>query len=84
MCKTGFGVLVAGGDSADGVNLQGFVVNSHTGAFDLSVFRFEPTPLRVAQAAVSSGTATGGAADALCGRSSQQAGALRSAVRPGR
>jgi hypothetical protein len=46
--RTGFGVIVVSGD-ADGVNLQGFVVNSHTSAFDLSVFGFEPQPLAAAR-----------------------------------
>ena len=41
----GFGVIVVNGAGADGVNLQSFVVNSHTSAFDLSVFGFEPQPV---------------------------------------
>lgn len=41
---TGYGIIVVGGDT-DGVSLQGFVVNSHTSPFDLSVFGFEPQPL---------------------------------------
>jgi hypothetical protein len=40
--KLGFGVLVVGDHASDEVNLQGFVVNTHAGAFDLSVFGFEP------------------------------------------
>jgi hypothetical protein len=44
--KLGFGVLVVGGQDPDGVNLQGFVVNSHTSAFDLSVFGFNPEEVR--------------------------------------
>ena len=32
--KTGFGLVVVNGDS-DSVNLSGFIVNSHTSAFDL-------------------------------------------------
>jgi len=43
--KLGFGVIVVSGSDPDGVNLQGFVVNSHTSAFDLSVFGFEPQPI---------------------------------------
>ena len=43
--KTGFGVIVVGGDDANGVALQSFVVNSHTSPFDLSVFGFEPQPI---------------------------------------
>jgi len=39
--KLGFGVVVVGGDASN-VNLQGFVVNSHTSPFDLSVFSFTP------------------------------------------
>jgi hypothetical protein len=46
--KLGFGVLVVGGQDPDGVNLQGFVVNSHTSPSDLSVFAFEPQPLQAA------------------------------------
>src|SRR5207249_2879173 len=45
---TGFAVIVVGGDSPDAVNLQAFVVNSHTSAFDLSVFGFEPQPILAA------------------------------------
>lgn len=44
--KTGFGVLVVGGADPKGVNLQGFVVNSHSGPFDLSVFGFLPEEIR--------------------------------------
>lgn len=43
--KLGFGIIVVGGNDPDGVNLQGFVVNSHTSPFDVSVFGFEPTPI---------------------------------------
>jgi len=46
--KTGFGVVVVGGADPDGVSVQGFVVNSHTSAFDLSVFGFDPVPLPAA------------------------------------
>ena len=42
--KLGFGVIVVGGD-VDAVQLQGFVVNSHTNPFDVSVFGFEPQPI---------------------------------------
>jgi hypothetical protein len=42
----GFGVIVVGGADPDGVNLQGFVVNSHTSAFDVSVFGFVPEEVR--------------------------------------
>jgi hypothetical protein len=51
--KTGFAVLVVGGADPDGVNLQGFVVNSHTGPFDLSVFGFDPQPITAAGLALS-------------------------------
>ncbi|MBI3881920.1 MAG: RHS repeat protein [Verrucomicrobia bacterium] len=44
----GFGVIVVGGTDADGVNPLGFVVNSHTGAADLSVFGFTPPELKAA------------------------------------
>src|ERR1043165_4638889 len=40
--KLGFGIVVVTGPGADAVNLEGFVVNSHTGPFDVSVFGFEP------------------------------------------
>lgn len=43
--KLGFGIIVVGGADPDGVTLQGFVVNSHTSAFDLSVFGFDPVPI---------------------------------------
>lgn len=43
--KTGFGILVVGGADPENVALQGFVVNSHTNAFDLSVFGFDPVPI---------------------------------------
>jgi len=43
--KAGFGVIVVGGADPEGVALQGFVVNAHTGPFDLSVFGFEPEQL---------------------------------------
>ncbi len=38
-----------GGNDPDGVNVQGFVVNSHTSPFDLSVFGFEPEVLRASE-----------------------------------
>ncbi|MBA3456439.1 MAG: hypothetical protein H0T42_25340 [Deltaproteobacteria bacterium] len=43
--KLGFGVFVVRGADPENVNLQGFVVNSHASAFDLSVFGFEPQPI---------------------------------------
>jgi hypothetical protein len=43
--KLGFGVLVVGGADPDAVNVQGFVVNSHTGPFDVSLFGYDPQPL---------------------------------------
>ncbi|MBP9663274.1 MAG: VCBS repeat-containing protein [Pyrinomonadaceae bacterium] len=43
--KLGFGVIVVGGQDPDGINIQGFVTNTHAGAFDLSVFGFEPQPI---------------------------------------
>jgi hypothetical protein len=51
--KTGFAVIVVGGADPDGVNLQGFVVNSHTGPIDLSVFGFDPQPIAAAGLAIS-------------------------------
>jgi len=51
--KTGFAVLLAGGADPDHVCLQGFVVNSHTGPFDLSVFGFDPQPITAAGLAFS-------------------------------
>ena len=41
----GFGVMVLGGADPDNVNSHEFVVNSHVGAFDLSVFGFSPEAL---------------------------------------
>ncbi len=67
--KLGFGVIVVRGD-ADNVNLQGFVVNSHTSAFDLAAFGFEPIPLGAGLAAGTlplltiSGLVTGGGSPA--------------------
>jgi hypothetical protein len=46
--RDAFGVVVLDGDTTN-VKLQGFVVNSHTSAFDLSVFGFEPQPLAAAR-----------------------------------
>ena len=43
--KLGFGVIVVGGADPENVAVQGFVVNSHTGPFDLSVFGFDPVPI---------------------------------------
>ncbi|HEV2756923.1 MAG TPA: hypothetical protein VG318_14240 [Actinomycetota bacterium] len=34
--KLGYGVIVVGGQDPEGVSIQGFVVNSHTGPFDLT------------------------------------------------
>src|ERR1043166_851150 len=48
--KLGFAILVISGDGADAVNAQGFVVNSHTSGFDLSVFGFEPQPIAASAA----------------------------------
>ena len=39
-------VFVNFGDGEEEVNLQGFVVNAHTSAFDLSVFGFDPVPIQ--------------------------------------
>jgi len=41
--KLGYGILVVGGADPDAINLQGFVVNSHTGPFDLSFHGMAPT-----------------------------------------
>jgi hypothetical protein len=38
----GYGVLVVGGSDPDNVALQGFVVNAHTGPFDLSTTEMPP------------------------------------------
>lgn len=43
---SGFAVVVVEGDDVENVNVQGFVVNSHTNAFDLSVFGFTPEEVR--------------------------------------
>lgn len=44
--KLGYGVVVVGGADPESVNLQGFVVNSHTSPFDLSVIGFNPEEVR--------------------------------------
>jgi len=41
----GYGIIVVAGADPNAVNLQGFVTNARTSAFDLSVFGFEPVPL---------------------------------------
>lgn len=46
--KLGFGIVVVTGGDTDAVNLQTFVVNSHTSPLDLSVFGFDPVPLQAA------------------------------------
>jgi hypothetical protein len=51
--KTGFGVIVVRGNDPEGVNLQGFVVNSHTSAFDSSVFGCSPQEIVAARVAPS-------------------------------
>lgn len=43
--RLGYGIFVVGGADPENVAIQGFVVNSHTSAFDLSVFGFEPVPI---------------------------------------
>jgi hypothetical protein len=43
---SGFAVVVVEGDDTPNVNIQGYVVNSHTNAFDLSVFGFTPEEVR--------------------------------------
>lgn len=44
--KLGFGIIVVSGADPDGVNVQGFIVNAHTSAFDLSVFGFTPEEVK--------------------------------------
>ena len=46
--KLGFGVIVVSGTDPDGVSLQGFVANATSNPMDLSVFGFEPQPLKAA------------------------------------
>ena len=72
-CKLGFGVIAVSG-GGDDVDLQGFVVNSHTSAFDLSVFGFTPAPIA---ASIESGVS-----DAGCGVSSAAADAVTAYARP--
>jgi hypothetical protein len=64
---TGFGILVIGGADPDNVAVQGFVVNSHTGPFDLAVFGFDPVPINVALKAIDRPADKSGAA-LPCGR----------------
>ena len=44
LVKLGFGVIVVKGDK-DNVSIQGFIINSHTSAFDLSLSGFKVIPL---------------------------------------
>ncbi|HWH69484.1 MAG TPA: hypothetical protein VNT26_08875, partial [Candidatus Sulfotelmatobacter sp.] len=44
--REGFALMTVGGEDPAGVNLQGFVVNAHTGPFDLSVYAFDPQPVK--------------------------------------
>ena len=46
--KVGFAVLVLGGADPDRVSVQGFVTQSHSSTFDLSVFGFEPQAVAAA------------------------------------
>jgi hypothetical protein len=46
--RDAFGMVVLDGDTTN-VKLQGFVVNAHTGPFDLSVFGFDPQPISAAR-----------------------------------
>lgn len=57
---SGFAVVVVSGDNVEKVSLQGFIVNSHTNAFDLSVFGFTPQEVRA--------PGNKAAADFPCGR----------------
>lgn len=42
---TGFAVLVVNGQDPDGVNLSGFILNSHTSAFDLTMTPLDIQPV---------------------------------------
>jgi len=70
----GFGVIVSQGAGNDA--LHGFVVNSPTAPFDVSVFGFAPGRVEAVPQAVN----TGGR-DAACGRSSTRATQLRRGLR---
>ncbi|HEX7625720.1 MAG TPA: hypothetical protein VF379_01600 [Gaiellaceae bacterium] len=74
VCRLGFATLTVDGSNPDGVNLQGFVVNSHTSAFDLSVFGFDSQPIAA--------SVMGDAGDSVCNVSSDSAGTFRGYVRP--
>ncbi|MBK9474646.1 MAG: T9SS type A sorting domain-containing protein [bacterium] len=65
--KLGFAVIVVGGADPDNVAVQGFVTNSHTGPFDLSVFGFDPVEIR-APANVANGPADKSGVALPCGR----------------
>ena len=65
--KTGFGIIVVGGADPENVAVQGFVVNAHTSAFDLSVFGFDPVPITVAAKSADASLDKAGAA-LPCGR----------------
>jgi hypothetical protein len=74
-CKLGFGVIVVGGDSGP-PGLQGFVTNSSTGTFDLSVFGSTPAEI--------GGNVEAGIASLACGGSTPFAKRLRDRFRPAR
>jgi hypothetical protein len=44
---TGYAIMTVSNDDAN-IAIQGFVVNSHSGPFDLSVFGFEPQEIKAA------------------------------------
>ncbi len=43
---SGFAIVSVNGDDVENVSIQGYVVNAHTNAFDLSVFGFTPEEVR--------------------------------------
>lgn len=53
--KFGFGIIVIGGSDPDNVNVQAYIVNSHTSSLDVAVFGFTPQEINAVN--------DGGAAD---------------------
>jgi hypothetical protein len=47
---SGFAIVSVNGDDVENVSIQGYIVNAHTNAFDLSVFGFTPEEVRAPSA----------------------------------
>lgn len=75
----GYGVIAA--PVPDSVNLQGFIVNSQSSPFDVSVFGFEPGALAGPDAGAIGTTVHNAAVDTACRPSSARARRLERATR---